>query len=118
MTDSPAPSPPWRLRASIRRLILTLLVVGQTVLASWFLLQVLPYHGGNLVEWLIVGVLPCFICGLHSGSGLRCTGFCSGLRVVIGSLCLNAIRQRSWRQRSCRKQRLSCRSTTNLWPGP
>ena len=75
MTDSPAPSPPWSLRASIRRLILTLLVAGQTVLASWFLLQVLPYHGGNLVEWLIVGVFALLYLWIAFGFWIAVYGF-------------------------------------------
>ncbi len=56
MTESATASRSWHLQATIRRLVLTAFVAGQTGLASWFLLQVLPYHGGNVVEWLIVAV--------------------------------------------------------------
>src|SRR5690554_4639159 len=40
----------WRLAALLRRSLLTLLVTGQTVVAGWFMLSVLPYRGGNGVE--------------------------------------------------------------------
>lgn len=40
----------WRGAALWRRSLLVSLVVLQTALASWFMLQVLPYYGGNAVE--------------------------------------------------------------------
>lgn len=48
----------WRRVAIVRRFFLTLFVVGQTVIASYFLLWILPYHGGTLVE---IGLLVLFI---------------------------------------------------------
>ncbi|MFL1453565.1 glucans biosynthesis glucosyltransferase MdoH [Marinobacter sp. GN3S48] len=48
----------WRRVAIVRRFFLTLFVVGQTVIASYFLLWILPYHGGTLVE---IGLLALFI---------------------------------------------------------
>src|SRR5690554_7918467 len=94
MTDSPAPSPPWSLRASIRRLILTLLVAGQTVLASGFLLQVLPYHGGNLVEWLVVGVCALLYVWMVFGCWVGVDGFL--LRLTGGGRRSLLRRHRSW----------------------
>ncbi|NMT63824.1 glucans biosynthesis glucosyltransferase MdoH [Marinobacter orientalis] len=47
----------WRRVATFRRLLLTLFVVGQTLVACYFLLWVLPYHGGTLVE---LGLLVLF----------------------------------------------------------
>ncbi|MFN2359848.1 MAG: glucans biosynthesis glucosyltransferase MdoH [Marinobacter sp.] len=40
----------WRRVATFRRLLLAIFVVGQTLVACYFLLWVLPYHGGTLVE--------------------------------------------------------------------
>jgi membrane glycosyltransferase len=40
----------WRRVATVRRFVMTLFVVGQTLIACYFLLWVLPYHGGTLVE--------------------------------------------------------------------
>lgn len=48
----------WRRVATVRRFFLTVFVVGQTVIASYFLLWILPYHGGTLVE---IGLLVLFI---------------------------------------------------------
>lgn len=48
----------WRRTATVRRFFLTLFVVGQTVVASYFLLWILPYHGGT---WVELGLLALFI---------------------------------------------------------
>ena len=40
----------WHRAALLRRSLLLLLVLGQTVLASWFMLSILPYRGGNALE--------------------------------------------------------------------
>jgi membrane glycosyltransferase len=48
----------WRHTATVRRFFLTLFVVGQTVVASYFLLWILPYHGGT---WVELGLLALFI---------------------------------------------------------
>ena len=40
----------WRPVALLRRTVLTLLVLAQTLVAGYFMVSVLPYHGGNGVE--------------------------------------------------------------------
>lgn len=47
----------WRTAALVRRSCLLTLVLGQTLLASWFMLSILPYKGGNGVE---IGMLILF----------------------------------------------------------
>src|SRR5690606_39277411 len=47
----------WRLAALWRRTLLLMLVIGQTGLATWFMLSVLPYRGFNA---LVMGVLVLF----------------------------------------------------------
>lgn len=47
----------WRMVANLRRAVLMLFVFGQTGVASYFLLWVLPYHGGT---WLELGMLALF----------------------------------------------------------
>ncbi len=47
----------WRRVATFRRLLLTVFVMGQTLIACYFLLWVLPYHGGTMVE---LGLLVLF----------------------------------------------------------
>ncbi len=48
----------WRRVATVRRVVLSLFVLGQTAVASYFLLWILPYHGGTLVE---IGLLILFV---------------------------------------------------------
>ncbi len=45
---------PWTRRAQRRRRILSTLVLIPSVIASQFMLDVLPQQGGNFMEWLIV----------------------------------------------------------------
>lgn len=47
----------WRGVAVMRRCLLALFVLGQTAVATYYLLWVLPYHGGTLVE---IGLLVLF----------------------------------------------------------
>lgn len=47
----------WRRVAMVRRLVMTVFVLGQTLTACYFLLWVLPYHGGTGVE---IGLLILF----------------------------------------------------------
>ncbi|EAZ98706.1 glucans biosynthesis glucosyltransferase MdoH [Marinobacter sp. ELB17] len=47
----------WRTVARIRRSLLALLVFGQTAVASYYLLWIMPYHGGTPVE---IGLLVLF----------------------------------------------------------
>ena len=72
---------PWRGVAFWRRSLLATLVLGQTLVASYYLLWVLPYHGDTLVEkglvalfavlyaWIAVGFWTAVI-----GLVLRLTG--------------------------------------------
>lgn len=47
----------WRMVANLRRAVLMLFVFGQTAVASYYLLWVLPYHGGTVLE---IGMLVLF----------------------------------------------------------
>lgn len=40
----------WRSIATLRRFLLAVAVLGQTFVAVWLMLRVLPYHGGTWVE--------------------------------------------------------------------
>ena len=53
----PPSGKPWRLAAFCRRTLLATLVLGQTVVASYYLLNVLPYHGATAVE---IGLVALF----------------------------------------------------------
>jgi membrane glycosyltransferase len=41
---------PWRLRATLRRFIMTVLVISQVAIGTEFMLSVLPYHGKDALE--------------------------------------------------------------------
>ena len=47
----------WRASARRRRALLLVLVLGQTLAATWLLLAVLPYHGRI---WVEVGIAALF----------------------------------------------------------
>ncbi len=55
--DSPAPRGNWHRVGSLRRMVLLLLVLLQTGLATHFMMAVLPYHGTQPVE---IGLLVLF----------------------------------------------------------
>ena len=49
-TPAPEATHNWQATATFRRLFLALVILGQTAIATYFMLSVLPYHGGTLVE--------------------------------------------------------------------
>ncbi|WP_029653283.1 glucans biosynthesis glucosyltransferase MdoH [Marinobacter daepoensis] len=82
MTETYDSRAPWRMRAFIRRSLITMFVVSQTVVASYFLLQVLPYHGGTMVELAIVAVFAVLYLWISFGFWIAVYGF--GLRLAGG----------------------------------
>src|SRR5690554_899992 len=75
MADPDQKPPNWKLHATLRRLVLLLVVGAQTVLASYFLLQVLPYYGGTPVEIGIVVVFALLYIWISFGFWIACYGF-------------------------------------------
>lgn len=69
----------WRRVATVRRAIMTLLVLGQTVLACYFLLWVLPYHGGTLVELCLLALFALLYMWIAVGFWTAILGFCMRL---------------------------------------
>lgn len=65
----------WRGVATLRRLLLTMLVVGQTLIASYFLLWILPYHGGTLVELALLVVFALLYTWIAVGFWTAILGF-------------------------------------------
>ena len=85
--DFPAathPSRRWEVAGAVRRAVLMLLVLGQTAAAGYFMVAVLPYHGGQPIE---IAILVLFII-LFSWVSI---GFWTG---VIGFLVLVGQRDR------------------------
>lgn len=65
----------WRLAALLRRSLLTLLVAGQTVVAGWFMLSVLPYRGGNGVEIAMLVLFALLFAWISFGFWIAVAGF-------------------------------------------
>lgn len=67
--------PRWRLAATVRRGLLGLAVLLQTMTATYFILSVLPYHGGNLVEASIAAIFALLFAWISVGFWIGLTGF-------------------------------------------
>ncbi|MEH6687413.1 MAG: glucans biosynthesis glucosyltransferase MdoH [Halopseudomonas sabulinigri] len=67
--------PRWRLAATVRRGMLSLAVLLQTLTATYFILSILPYHGGNLIEVCIAAVFALLFAWISVGFWIGLTGF-------------------------------------------
>ncbi|WGK62350.1 glucans biosynthesis glucosyltransferase MdoH [Halopseudomonas sp. SMJS2] len=65
----------WRTAAWLRRSCLLVLVIGQTLLASWFMLSILPYNGGNAVEIGMLGLFALLFAWISFGFWIAVAGF-------------------------------------------
>ncbi len=65
----------WKFRALMRRTVLGTLVLGQTIIATWGMIRVLPYHGGDLLEISLAGVFSLLFFGISVGFWLGFYGF-------------------------------------------
>lgn len=82
-TQPGPPRPPraaWRTRARLRRTVLTLLVCGQCGLATYGMVRVLPYHGGDPLEIGLAVVFALLFFGISVGSWFGIYGFFVRLR--------------------------------------
>ena len=66
---------PWQLRARIRRILLTLLVIGQCAIATNAMIRILPYHGGDPLEISLAVVFALLFFGISVGSWFGIYGF-------------------------------------------
>lgn len=79
--DHPTASPfdlasqPWRRAALWRRLILTLLVILQTLTGVYYMITILPYHGGNVVEVLLLVLFALLFLWISVGFWVGVYGF-------------------------------------------
>ena len=65
----------WRPVAMLRRGLLTLLVVMQTLAATYFMISVLPYHGGNGVEQSLAVLFAILFAWISVGFWIAVFGF-------------------------------------------
>lgn len=68
-------SPAWRRRALVRRWLMALFVFGQTLVAGYYLLWVLPYHGGTVVELGMLGLFAVLYAWIAVGFWTAVFGF-------------------------------------------
>ncbi|MFO7527989.1 MAG: glucans biosynthesis glucosyltransferase MdoH [Marinobacter sp.] len=72
--------PRWRLVAAFRRALLIVLVFGQTLVACYYLLWVLPYHGGTWLELAILALFAVLYAWIAVGFWVGVFGFVFRLR--------------------------------------
>lgn len=70
----------WRRVAFLRRALLIGLVFGQTLVACYYLLWVLPYHGGTWLELAILGLFAVLYAWIAVGFWVAAFGFVLRLR--------------------------------------
>ncbi|HEX7382112.1 MAG TPA: glucans biosynthesis glucosyltransferase MdoH [Nevskiaceae bacterium] len=77
--DPPAPRPrrSWKGAGRRRRFLLTLLIVGQTYLASYYLTAVLPYHGTTGLELAELAIYAVLFAWISFGFWTAMMGFAS-----------------------------------------
>lgn len=65
----------WRRAAIVRRLLMILLVVGQTMVATWYMLSVLPYHGDTAIEKGLAALFGVLFAWISIGFWTAVSGF-------------------------------------------
>jgi membrane glycosyltransferase len=79
--DSNQQGPPaWRRAARFRRLFLAGAVIGQTGVATYYFSQVLPYHGGAILELGLLVLFTVLFAWISVGFWVALTGFVLRLR--------------------------------------
>lgn len=68
-------TPAWRRSVRVRRALLALLVLMQTLAGTYFLGRVLPYHGGNAVELGLLLLFSLLFAWISVGFWIGVTGF-------------------------------------------
>jgi membrane glycosyltransferase len=75
----------WKKRVRCRRIILGAIILCQSTIATFAMLQVLPYHGGNVLEACLAMVFSLLFFGISIGFWLGLYGFL--LRTSGGDPC-------------------------------
>jgi membrane glycosyltransferase len=65
----------WKLRVTLRRLVLTVLVLGQAAYGTHYMLSVLPYHGGDVLEWSLAILFAILFTWISVGFWFAMYGF-------------------------------------------
>ncbi|MDY7578102.1 glucans biosynthesis glucosyltransferase MdoH [Herbaspirillum sp. RTI4] len=72
---APVPVSYWQERGHTRRMALLLLMVLQTALATYFMREVLPYHGEPLLERMVLAIFALLFCWVSAGFWTAMMGF-------------------------------------------
>lgn len=82
MSVQPGRNPPvvakparWRLRAWLRRTLLTLVVLAQALVGAYYMASVLPYHGGNPLEQALIAMFTILFTWITVGFWIGVYGF-------------------------------------------
>lgn len=65
----------WQTAAARRRLLIFLLATTQTVVGTYYMLEILPYHGGTLIEKALAAVFAILFWWIASGFWVAVLGF-------------------------------------------
>jgi membrane glycosyltransferase len=75
VVDAPDPRGRWQHLGNIRRLVLLVLMLGQTGVATYFMSQVLPYQGKTPLEIATLALFAILFCWVSAGFWTAMTGF-------------------------------------------
>src|SRR5439155_5305710 len=70
----------WRRSGALRRLVLLILMLGQSLLATHFMREVLPYHGSQLLELIVLILFSILFLWVSAGFWTAVMGFLLLLR--------------------------------------
>lgn len=65
----------WRRAALLRRILMILLVVAQTLIGTYYMLAVLPYHGGTSIEKALAVLFALLFAWISAGFWIAVFGF-------------------------------------------
>jgi len=65
----------WRPSAWIRRTLLITIVLAQTLIGGYYMIAILPYHGGNLIEQGLIVLFTLLFTWISVGFWVGCFGF-------------------------------------------
>ncbi|MFL9922849.1 glucans biosynthesis glucosyltransferase MdoH [Herbaspirillum lusitanum] len=74
-SEAPDPRGYWQHRGNMRRITLLVLMVLQTAMATYFMSDVLPYHGTKPLEMLVLGLFALLFLWVSAGFWTALTGF-------------------------------------------
>ncbi len=74
-SDAPDPEGHWQGTGNARRIVLLMLMVLQTAMATKFMADVLPYHGAKPLEMVVLGLFALLFCWVSAGFWTAVAGF-------------------------------------------